>query len=95
MATTASSSNVSRSASIATTSGKASPLGATVSREGVSFSLYSRDASTVELLLFNREDDAQPTNVISLDPHANRTYHYWHVFVLGVSVDRRPNNQEI
>jgi glycogen operon protein len=36
------------------------------------------------LLLFNREDDAQPTNVISLDPFTNRTYHYWHVFVSGV-----------
>src|SRR4051794_5882025 len=30
------------------------PLGATVSREGVNFSLYSREASSVELLLFNR-----------------------------------------
>ncbi len=81
MATTVSSSNVSRSPSIATTSGKAAPLGATVSREGVNFSIFSRDASAIELLLFNREDDAQPAHVITLDAYANRSYHYWHVFV--------------
>ena len=84
MATTVSSSNVSRFSSIATTSGKAAPLGATVAREGVNFSIFSRDASAVELLLFNREDDAQPANVITLDPYANRSYHYWHVFVRGI-----------
>ena len=51
---------------------------------GVNFSLYSRDATGVELLLFEREDDARPARVISLDPFLNRTYHYWHVFVPGV-----------
>jgi glycogen operon protein len=38
----------------------------------------------VELLLFDRLDDAKPTRVIGLDPASNRTYHYWHVFVPGV-----------
>ena len=61
--------------------GASSPLGATVSREGVNFSVFSRDALRVELLLFDREDDAQPSKVIPIDPHRNRTYHYWHVFV--------------
>ena len=84
MATTVSSSDVSHRHSIAATSGKAAPLGATVFREGVNFSLFSRDASAVELLLFNREDDAEPSDVISIDPYANRTYHYWHVFVPGI-----------
>jgi len=84
MATTVSSSNVLRSSLIAATRGKAAPLGATVSHEGVNFSLFSREATAVELLLFNREDDAQPTNVITLDPYANRSYHYWHVFVPGM-----------
>jgi isoamylase len=64
--------------------GKASPLGATVESNGVNFSLYSRDASGIELLLFDREDDEQPARSISLDPFANRTYHYWHVFVPGL-----------
>ena len=50
----------------------------------MNFSVYSRDASSIELLLFDREDDLQPARVISLDPFPNRTYHYWHVFVPAV-----------
>ena len=48
---------------------------------GVNFSLFSRDATGVELLFFDRPEDAKPARVISLDPVTNRTYHYWHVFV--------------
>jgi glycogen operon protein len=50
----------------------------------VNFSLYSRDASEVELLLFDREDDPHPTRVIAFDQTINRTYHYWHTFVPGL-----------
>jgi glycogen operon protein len=60
---------------------RAFPLGATVSRDGVNFSIFSRSASGIELLLFEREDDAQPSRVICIDPCTNRTYQYWHVFV--------------
>ena len=59
-------------------------LGATVIDGGVNFSLFSRTATGVELLLFDREDDASPSRVIPIDPVTNRTYHYWHVFVPGV-----------
>jgi glycogen operon protein len=38
----------------------------------------------MELLLFDRVDDARPERVISIDPATNRMYHYWHVFVSGV-----------
>jgi isoamylase len=62
----------------------ASPLGATVLSDGVNFSLFSRSASGVELLLFDRDDDARPARVITVDPSANRTYYYWHVFVPNV-----------
>ena len=65
-------------------SGHSSPLGASVTPEGVNFSLFSRSATGVELLFFDREDDAQPARAIRIDPAANRTYHYWHVFVSGV-----------
>jgi isoamylase len=64
--------------------GRAYPLGATLFSDGVNFSVYSREASAVELLLFEREDDAHPTRVIPIDPASNRTYHYWHVFVAGL-----------
>ena len=52
---------------------------------GVNFSLFSRSATGVELLLFDREDDARPARVIPVDPSTSRTYHYWHVFVPGVA----------
>ena len=60
-----------------------SPLGATVVPQGVNFSLFSRSATGVELLFFDRDDDARPGRVIRLDPGANRTYYYWHLFVPG------------
>ncbi len=37
----------------------------------------------MELLFFDREDDGRPARVIPIDPLANRTYHYWHMFVPG------------
>src|SRR5215469_15991608 len=67
----------------AETAGRSSPLGATVVPGGVNFSVFSRNASGVQLLFFDREDDARPTRVITIDPGTNRTYHYWHVFVAG------------
>ena len=38
----------------------------------------------MELLLFDRADDARPSRVIPLEPNKNRTYFYWHVFVPGL-----------
>ena len=63
------------------TTGNSSPIGATVVNGGVNFSLYSRHATGVELLLFDKSEDAKPARVIGLDPSSNRTYHYWHLFV--------------
>jgi len=64
--------------------GRSFPVGATVYPAGVNFSVYSRDASAIELALFDREDDSKPSRVIKIDPTKNRTYPYWHVFVPGV-----------
>jgi isoamylase len=61
--------------------GQSSPLGATVSTDGTNFSVYSKHATRVELLLFDCVDDVSPKRVISIDPATNRTYHYWHIFV--------------
>jgi glycogen operon protein len=66
------------------TTGRPSPLGATLADGGANFSLYSRTATGVELLFFDREDDARPARVVPLDPVTNRTYYYWHTFVPGV-----------
>lgn len=64
--------------------GFSAPLGATCTNGGVNFSLFSRFASTVELLLFNHADDAVPDRVIPIDPVTSRSYHYWHTFVPGL-----------
>jgi isoamylase len=63
--------------------GRSAPLGATVRDGGVNFSLFSRCATGVELLLFDRAEDAQPARVIPIDPKT-RSYHYWHAFVPGL-----------
>jgi len=60
------------------------PLGATIVDSGVNFCVYSRSATGLELLFFDREDDAKPARSIPIDPALNRTYHYWHVFVPGI-----------
>jgi isoamylase len=65
-------------------SGRSFPLGATVLAEGVNFSVFSRRASRVELLLFDCTDAPHPTRVIELDARTHRTYHYWRVFVPGI-----------
>jgi glycogen operon protein len=67
-----------------TKEGRSFPLGATLSAEGANFSVYSKHATGIELLLFDSVDDDQPKRVISIDPATNRTYHYWHVFVPAV-----------
>src|SRR3984893_12755696 len=64
--------------------GRSFPLGASLVAEGANFSVFSRHATAVQLLLFDRADDARPSRVIDLDPHTQRTYHYWHAFVPGI-----------
>jgi glycogen operon protein len=64
--------------------GAPAPLGATVVEGGVNFSVFSRRADEVELLLFDRAEDAAPSQTIRLDPVSHRTYHYWHALVTDV-----------
>ena len=61
--------------------GRGAPLGASVVADGVNFSVYSKHATGVELLLFDALDAPQATRVIELDPNRHRSFHYWHVFV--------------
>lgn len=64
--------------------GRSYPLGATIQRDGVNFSLFSRNATALDLLLFDQADDPKPAHIISLDLDRNRTFYYWHVFVKGI-----------
>src|SRR5882757_7478680 len=60
--------------------GRAHPVGARVVDGGVNFSVFSENASAVELLLFTGPDDPFPAQVIPLA----RDFHFWHLFVPGV-----------
>lgn len=59
------------------------PLGATIVDGGVNFSLFSRVATEVKLLLFDRVDDAKASRVIPISA-TDRSYHYWHTVVPGI-----------
>ena len=68
--------------------GTSFPLGATIVPGGVNFSVFSKHATGVQLLFFDRVDAAAPTQVIDLDPRHQRSYHYWHAFVPGVTASQ-------
>src|SRR5271170_2802262 len=63
--------------------GLANPLGAHCVDGGVNFSVYSRDAIGMELVIFD-DADCTPTHIIPFNESVNRTYHYWHLFVPGL-----------
>jgi glycogen operon protein len=65
--------------------GKSFPLGATLVAGGANFSVFAKHSTGAQLVLFDDVDAPEPARVIDLDPRANRTYHYWHVFVPGVA----------
>jgi glycogen operon protein len=67
-----------------TSIGASSPLGATLGEGGVNFSVFSKHATRVQLLFFDRVDASAPSRVVDLDPRRQRSYHYWHVFVHGI-----------
>ena len=69
--------------SFATRPGTPHPLGATVGDGGVNFSVFSQSADGIDLLLFDKADDGQPAQIIHLSPDRHRTFHFWHVFVVG------------
>ncbi|WP_256678202.1 MULTISPECIES: hypothetical protein [Fischerella] len=56
-------------------------MGATPYKDGVNFAIFSEHATSVELLLFDKHDDAEPIQIIQLNPTINKTFHFWHIFV--------------
>src|SRR2546425_12693145 len=61
--------------------GSSSPLGATCSHEGVNFSVFSRHATGVELLLFEGLDDREPSRARRTEPAVHPTNFYWPWYV--------------
>jgi isoamylase len=52
------------------------PLGPSISSEGTNFSVFSANATEIEIVLFDHPDDPQPSRLIGLDPVLHRTSHY-------------------
>ena len=65
--------------------GRSFPLGARVYQGGVNFSVFSKHSKAIDLLLFDGPEDPRPARIIRLDPRRNRTAHYWHAFVPGIT----------
>ncbi len=63
--------------------GRGYPAGATATADGVNFSIFTRHGHAATLLLFDADADRQPCQRIELDPVTNRTFFFWHVFVVG------------
>lgn len=57
------------------------PSGVSWSSELTNFSIFSREATAVELLLYETEDSDKPMQVIELNIESQRTFFSWHVSV--------------
>jgi glycogen operon protein len=62
------------------------PSGVRSKNKGVNFSIFSRYATYVELLLFSTSDCVEPFQTIVLQEDINRTFFSWHVYVTGLPV---------
>ncbi|MFH0990042.1 MAG: glycogen debranching protein GlgX [bacterium] len=66
--------------------GRPLPLGATVSSEGINYSLFSKHATEMTLILYKAGKE-EPFQELKFDPLLNRTGDIWHIFIYGVSSD--------
>ncbi len=68
-----------------TAPGLPSPLGANIINNGVQFSIFTRNASGVRLLLFDTPDADSDYTEIQLDPYLHKTGDVWHIWIAGLS----------
>lgn len=61
-------------------------MGATVTTEGINFSIFSKHATQTTLVLF-RSREHVPFAEIELSPEINKTGDIWHICVCGLSYD--------
>lgn len=61
--------------------GRRYPPGVSIEDGGVNFSMFSRYATSAELLLYRDCYSEQPFQVIHLDPELNHTFFTWHVWI--------------
>ncbi len=61
------------------------PLGVRLTSDGVRLSVFSRNATAVNLLLYATPEDREPSREVALDPVVNRTGDIWHVKLTGAA----------
>ncbi|OHD08448.1 MAG: glycogen debranching enzyme GlgX, partial [Spirochaetes bacterium GWB1_27_13] len=59
-------------------------LGTSLDHEGCNFAIFSRNATNIFLLLFNKPQDASPSHKIKLDEKRNKTGDVWHIFIYDI-----------
>ncbi|MDR0662572.1 MAG: glycogen debranching protein GlgX [Spirochaetaceae bacterium] len=64
--------------------GKPLPLGAALTADGVNFSVFSRHALRVTLILFENACPGAARREITLDSRKNRTGDVWHCYIPGI-----------
>lgn len=65
--------------------GRPYPMGCTVYSDAVRFSLFSRHATRVWLVLFEGADDRKPIHEIAFDPLRHRVGDMWSIYVKGLT----------
>jgi glycogen operon protein len=66
--------------------GNSYPIGCQHNGNGTNFSIFSRYATDVELLLFETAEDVKPFQIIHLEKDVNMTFFYWHVYVVELPI---------
>lgn len=61
-------------------------LGATLDKNGCNFAIYSENAGSVSLLLFDKKDIKRNTIIIPLDKNINKTKNTWHIYIYGIKI---------
>ncbi|MCL2196104.1 MAG: glycogen debranching protein GlgX [Treponema sp.] len=64
--------------------GKALPLGASLTHDGVNFAIFSRNATAVTLIIFESADKESSWIEIPLDKREHKTGNIWHCFIRGL-----------
>jgi len=64
--------------------GKALPLGASLTNEGVNFAVFSRNATAITLIIFESANKDSPFIEIPLSVKNNKTGNIWHCFIRGL-----------
>jgi isoamylase len=67
-----------------TKSGSPIPMGANILFKGTQFSIFSRNAEFVTLLLFDTVEQNSPYKEVFFDPIDNKTGDIWHIWIEGI-----------